>query len=257
MVKIGEMRTFAIALALTAGVAVACTQTGLVAPPQRQAAQTASTSQPMAATPKPSPPNIWTGPGNISGLDDQYSPVDGNTDSYHGQPIDTVTCKPTMSNIYHVHVFFGVYVNGTYLATPDTIGMFDPIPEPKSHFTNKAQCYYDVHTHDASGIVHVESTDPNHIPVTGTVFNVRQLFDEWGISVSANNFGPFNGPVRVITSGQIYRGGPGNGVVYRSSYTQWTGDPNAVPLYSHEVLFYEVGPKYPSVLPNIIFYSEY
>jgi hypothetical protein len=40
-------------------------------------------------------------------------------------------------------------------------------------------------------------------------------------------------------------------------YTQWLGDPNAIPLYSHEVIFLEVGPTYPTILPNVIFYSEF
>jgi hypothetical protein len=208
-------------------------------------------------TPAPSPPNVWTGPGHISGLDDQFNPVDGNTGSFNGQPVDGVTCAPTMSNNYHVHVFVGVYVNGVHYAIPDTIGMFHPQPEPTDHFTKYAHCYYDVHLHDASGIVHVESTDPNHVPITGTIYNTKQLFDEWGITVDGSHFGPFTGSVLVYTSGQLYRGGPGNGVVHRSTYTQWTGDPNAIPLYSHEAMFFEVGPNYPTVLPNIIYYAEF
>ena len=208
-------------------------------------------------TPRPSPPNIWTGPGHISGLDDQFSPVDGNTDSFNGQPINGVACAPTMSNNYHVHVFVGIYDNGVYVAVPDTIGMFDAHKEPPNGFTIYAKCYYDIHTHDASGIVHVESPDPNHVSIKGTIFDTSQLFTEWGITVDPNHFGPFTGPLRVYTSGQVYRGGPGNGVVYRSTYTQWTGDPNAIPLYSHEVIFFEVGPTYPTILPNIIFYCEF
>ena len=207
-------------------------------------------------TPRPSPPNIWTGPGHVVGLDNQFNPVDGNTDAFNGGPIDGSPCRPTMSNNYHVHVFVGIYVNGTAYAVPDAIGMFKPAAE-QNGFTATAQCYYDVHTHDASGIVHVEAKDPQNVPITGTIYNSSQLFDEWGINVAANHFGPFNGTLKVITSGQTYRGGPGNGVIYRSTYGAWTGDPNKIPLYSHEVLFFEIGPNYPKVLPNIIFYAEF
>lgn len=205
----------------------------------------------------PSPPTIWTGPGHISGLDDQFNPVDGNTGAYNGQPIDGVACQPTMSNNYHVHVFVGIYVNGVHYATPDTIGMYHPQPEPTNHFTIYAKCYYDIHTHDASGIVHVESPDPKHIPITGTEYQTKQLFDEWGIAVSRQNFGPFSGSLRVVTSGQVYRGGPGNGTIDRSTYRTWTGDPNQIPLYSHEAIFFEIGPKYPTVLPNVVYYTEF
>ncbi len=253
-----------IAAALTIGcVVAACGGAGTVAPTTPHAAAPAvddhAAPQPNytgSPTPRPSPPNIWTGPGHVSGLDDQFNPVDGNTDKYGGQPIDGVTCQPTMSNNYHIHVFVGIYVNGAQYAVPDTIGMYLAKNE-NNGFTNRAQCYYDIHTHDASGIVHVESPDPNHVKIRKPIFTSKQLFDEWGITVDANDFGPFHGPLQVITSGQVYRGGPGNGTVLRSTYQPWTGDPNAIPLYSHEVLFFEVGPNYPSILPNIIYYTEF
>jgi hypothetical protein len=206
-------------------------------------------------TPAPSPPNVWTGPGHVSGEDDMFMPADGRTGHFDGQPIDGVACAPTMSNNYHIHVFVGVYVNGVHYAMPDTIGMYKPDPHPIKGFTVYAQCYYDVHTHDSSGIVHVESTDPLNIPITGTIFTTQQLFAEWGIKVNSNKFGPFSGPLRVYTSGQFYDGQ--HGTVYRSAYALWTGDPNQIPLYSHEAIFFEVGPNYPTVLPNIIFYMEY
>jgi len=252
------------AVAATLSIAACAGNTGVTPGGQPQAGQPAVDGHAAynpditgSPTPRPSPPNIWTAPGNISGLDDQFTPVDGNTDSFHGQPIGTVVCAPSMSNNYHVHVFVGIYVDGVYVAVPDTIGMYDAQKEPLNHFTVYAKCYYDVHTHDASGIVHVESTDPNHVPIKGTIFDTSQFFREWGITVDSNHFGPFKGSLKVYTSGQVYRGGPGNGVVYRSTYTQWMGDPNAIPLYSHEVLFFEVGPAYPTILPNIIFYAEF
>jgi hypothetical protein len=211
-----------------------------------------------APTPKPVPPNLFTGPGKIRGTDDQFSPVDGDTASGgNGQTIDGITCQKTMSNNYHVHVVVVLYVNGVHYALPDTIGMKHPQVEPPNGFTKYAYCFYDLHSHDASGYVHVESIDPNHVPITGTIYTLQNLFDVWGITVNANQVGQFTGPVQVVTSGQVYRGGPGNAVVYRSMYSTWQGDPNAVPLYSHEVIFLEVGPTYPTILPNVIFYSEF
>jgi hypothetical protein len=211
-----------------------------------------------APTPQPSPPTIFTSPGKIRGLDDQFSPVDGDTlTGGSGQPIDGITCQKTMSNNYHVHVYVGIYVNGVHYALPDTIGMKHPQIEPPDGFTKYANCFYDLHTHDASGYVHVESIDPNHVPIQGTIYTLQNLFDVWGITVNANQVGQFTGPVQVVTSGQVYRGGPDNAVVYRSMYSTWTGDPNTIPLYSHEVIFLMVGPTYPTILPNVVFYSEY
>src|ERR1700682_1934338 len=57
-------------------------------------------------TPKPSPPTIYTSPGKIRGLDDQFTPIDGDTATGgSGQPVDGITCQKTMSNNYHVHVY--------------------------------------------------------------------------------------------------------------------------------------------------------
>jgi len=209
-------------------------------------------------TPKPSPPTLFTSPGRIRGTDDQFSPVDGDTATGgNGQVVDGIICQKTMSNVYHVHVVVALYVNGVHFALPDTIGMKHPQIEPPDGFTKYAHCYYEIHTHDASGYVHVESSDPQHVPITGTIYTAQNLFDVWGITVNANQVGQFTGPVQVVTSGQVYRGGPGNAVVYRSMYTPWLGDPNTIPLYSHEVIILMVGPTYPTILPNVVFYSEF
>lgn len=228
------------------------------APAHDDHAQLESPDTSATPTPKPSPPTIYTGPGKIRGLDDQFTPIDGDTPTGgSGQPVDGITCQKTMSNNYHVHVYVAVYVNGVHYALPDTIGMKHPQIEPPDGFTKYAYCFYDLHTHDASGYVHVESVDPNHVPITGSIYTLQNLFDVWGITVNANQVGQFTGPVQVVTSGQVYRGGPHNAVVYRSMYTPWVGDPNTIPLYSHEVIFLEVGPNYPPILPNVIFYSEF
>jgi hypothetical protein len=249
---------------LGAAALTACNGTTSAAPPAPNVVQPATNTNTQvepattnSPTPAPSPPNVWTGQGHISGEDDMFTPPDGNTGQYNGQPIDGVACAPTMSNVYHIHVFVGVYVNGVHYATPTTVGMYKPQPHPKNGFTEYANCYYDVHLHDSSGIVHVESPDPLNVPITGSIFTTQQLFDEWGITVNSTQFGQFTGPLQVYTSGQVYDGGPHNGTVYRSSYTLWTGDPNQIPLYSHEAIFFEVGPTYPTVLPNIVFYTEY
>jgi hypothetical protein len=210
------------------------------------------------ASPAPSTQTINTYPGAVFGTDNLFTPNDGDTSSGgQGQPVDGITCDATMSNNYHVHAYVGVYVNGQRVATPDAIGIVGA-EEPSSGFINYGKCFYDIHTHDASGYVHFESADPTGVPITGALFTTKNLFDIWGIQVNAQQFGQFTGPMRVYTSGQVYRGGRTNGTfVSSSTYTQWTGDPNAIPIYSHEVIFFEVGPTYPVQLPNVNFYTEY
>jgi hypothetical protein len=129
-----------------------------------------------------------------------------------------------MSNNYHVHAYIGVY--GQQVATPDAIGMV-AAEEPASGFINFAECFYDVHVHDASGIVHMEPADPSGVAMTGSLFTTKQLFDIWGITMNALGFGQFSGPLRVYTSGQVYRGDAtsscGMVCVPASTYTLWTG----------------------------------
>jgi hypothetical protein len=165
-----------------------------------------------------------------------------------------------MSNNFHIHVYLGVFVNGTQVALPHGVGMYQP-GSPVNGFVNTASCFYHIHVHDQSGIVHVE--DPNNgvvsDPPTGTKYTVQNLLDEWGITADANHFGPFTGPVRVFTSGQVYRGNDCNPqcITPATDLTYYGNNPTAIPFYSHEVIFVEVGPTWPTTLPNVDFYLQF
>ncbi|MDP9111589.1 MAG: hypothetical protein M3M96_08155, partial [Candidatus Eremiobacteraeota bacterium] len=70
-------------------------------------------------------------------------------------------------------------------------------------------------------------------------------------------FGPFSGPVRVFTSGGVYRGGNPSQTTPATDLTFFGTDANAVPLYSYEVIDVEIGTSYPSTLPNVRFDTQY
>ncbi|HTV93877.1 MAG TPA: hypothetical protein VMG98_14290 [Verrucomicrobiae bacterium] len=219
-------------------------------------------SQPTAASATPTPPvasgqTTQTSQGSVSGEPNMFTPNEGDTASGgQGSPVDGITCDPTMSNNYHIHVFLGVYVNGTQMALPIAIGMQNP-GAASDGFIDTASCFYHIHTHDSSGLVHVEDPNPNNIPITGTMYTLQNVLDVWGITASANNFGQFSGPVEVFTSGQVFRGDDANsGVVPATDLTYWGSNPNTVPLYSHEYIVVEVGPTYPTSLPGVFFYIE-
>jgi len=225
-----------------------------------------STTGPQS-NPTPTPPGsstetITTYAGASIGTQGTFSPSEGDTSTGgQGQTVDGITCAATMSNNYHVHVYLGVYVNGSQVSMPAGVGMENPgplgvAPAATPGFVNSATCYYYVHTHDQSGIVHVEDPNPSNVPVTGTVHTLQDLFDEWGITVNANQFGPYSGPVRVFTSGQLYRGGNGNAIP-ATDLTYYGSNAGTVALYSHEVIFIEVGPTWPTTLPNVSFYTQY
>ena len=211
-----------------------------------------ATPQPTP-TPGPTPKGIAMSPGEIVGEDNLFTPPDADTASGgQSQTVDGIPCNPTMFNNYHVHVYVGLYVNGKQVAIPDQIGMFQPGP-PQDGYTDTATCFYYVHTHDASGLIHLES--PESADVSASLFTLQNLFDVWGMNVGPNNFGPFTGAVRIF----IGRAKLGTTTVSPSSYTEYLGDPNAIALYSHQAIWFEVGPPYytPPYIPKIVFYNEY
>lgn len=205
-------------------------------------------------------------PGAIPGVGGGQGPL--------GSSVDNISCDATMSENYHVHAYVGLYVNGQLVVIPDAIGIYlaaGDTTDPATSWPNQEiyagtsstpGCFYHIHTHDESGMIHLEDPDPSGAPITASLFTTGNLFDIWGIQVSSTQFGPFQGPVTVYTSGQVYRGGcvstgstPWQCEVGDSEYSLWTGDPRSVPLYSHEVVWYEVGSGNPDAqhLPGVSF----
>jgi len=188
-----------------------------------------------------------------------FTPSEGDTSSggTTGAPVDgDIDCDPTMSNNYHIHIYLGIYYEGEQVALPIAVGMVDP-GQASDGFIDTAQCFYYIHTHDQSGIVHIEYTDPSGTPITQPVFDLKNVLDVWGITTGPDSFGPFSGPVEVFTSGQVYRGDQNDGVVSETNLTYWGNNANSIPLYSHEIIDILIGPTYPQSLPNVAFYLEY
>ena len=79
------------------------------------------------------------------------------------------------------------------------------------------------------------------------------MLDVWGMPVGPNGVGPFNGNVRTFVDRVPLK------ALTANSYTEYTGDPNAIPLYSHEAIWLEIGPAYvlPPNIPAVDFYTEY
>jgi len=250
-----------IAVTLVAGaIATGCGSSSSMPGPNNPPPVQSSPTPMPSPSPIGSPATLHANEGGLLGAPDMFSPPSGDTGSGgSGAPVDGITCDPTMSDNYHIHIWLGLYVNAVQYALPIAVGMVDPGPAgPPGQFILTAHCFYHIHTHDRSGIVHVEDPDPSKTPRTGTLYTLKHLFDIWGITVNATQVSDkFVGPVRVFTSGQVYRGDQNGGVVPASTLTQWTGDPNTIPLYSHEVIILEVGPAYPAQLPNIAFYTEF
>jgi hypothetical protein len=217
--------------------------------PESQTAHSMVIAQTATPTPMPS---ILIEPGGINGLDNQFTPNDGDTSrGGNGQTVDGIPCAPSMvENKYHVHAFVGIMVNGKEIALPDAIGMYLSGAESNG-YTNSAKCFYYIHTHDATGLVHFES--PSTASLGTSIYTLGNFLDVWGQTITSTSFGPFTGPLHIF-----YALTP-LGNLNSGTYYQYSGAPRAIAFHSHEAIWIEVGSTYvpASRLPKIRFYTQY
>ena len=114
----------------------------------------------------------------------------------------------------HLHAHLDVYVKGRHVTVPAGVGI-----DARSRFITE------LHTHDPSGILHVESP-------TQRTFVLGQFFGEWGVRLSSRCVGRYCGTVRWWVNGK-----------------KRTGDPAALVLRSHQEIVVVFGPA-PFQLPR-------
>lgn len=273
--------------------------------------QTNGSPQPLLVS-SASNTNGYTGSGNLEPGDPGAVTIGGpNGNGGGGQgptgggAVDGIYCNPSMSELYHVHFFLGVYDNGTQVAVPAGVGMVNPnqpnqdvyddelyTPAPGAtvppgtvpNQTWTANCYYDLHVHDKSGMIHIETSSNGqcgaftYYPATPSPsenvkpcnyespFTLQTFFDVWGISIGANNFGPLKGPVQIYTTPPGYDsytacGTTSQGYVVTpcettsNEYQLVSGNPATIPatiqLQSHTTVWIVIGSPPSSGLPNI------
>jgi hypothetical protein len=92
--------------------------------------------------------------------------------------------------VIHIHEHLDVYVNGKKVAVPALIGI-----------DSAAGFLTELHSHDASGIVHVESP-------TKRSFVLGQFFGEWGVKLTSNCLGTYCGSLKWWVNGKRMTGNP-------------------------------------------------
>lgn len=254
---------FALALALIASLA-ACGGggggTSSTPPVNAPANPGAPSPTPTGATPAPAATTLSVGTGVTNGS----NPITGTSPS--GNSIDGIPCSASETTSYHVHFFVGVYNNTSETEVPAGLGMVNPsAPDPNSSPPNQIltwTCAYHIHTHDASGMIHIESDSPTcgsapgaSGPCSMSIYNFGNFLDVWGVSIGSNSFGPLSGPVQIYTQSTTPPYCTAPCTVPANTLSLYTGDPRAIPLYSHTVIWVLVGSNVPSPgsLPDIYF----
>jgi hypothetical protein len=180
-----------------------------------------SSTEPTTPEPPQAPPD--TIQLTIAGVVGTRAFPAGNTEQGgDGDPVDGVACDNSAAN-YHIHAHVSLFVNGKQIAIPEAIGVKDP--QIFSNFVVAASCWYWVHTHDATGVIHVE-------PPTQIGTSLGQLFDIWGQPLSRTEVAGYQGPVTVSVDGKTY-----------------TGDPRAIIFEAHQLITLQVGT--PLVTPPV------
>ena len=137
-------------------------------------------------------------------------------DEAQAGPVDGITCDTNEQLLFHIHAHLVMYVDGEQKLVPAGVGIGPPLQQENGVVFGGA-CFSWLHTHDTSGIIHIES------PVQRT-FTLGNFFDIWGQPLSAVQVGPAQGAVTAYLNGQPA-----------------VGDPSAIPLDAHNVIQLDVG----------------
>lgn len=150
-----------------------------------------------AASPAVAPPAVGINYSTLPGL--QTGPVPWTAD-------DGATLRARLDRLdlpvlgaeqldYHIHVHLDIFVHGVHIPVPALIGI------------NVTDEFLTVlHTHDASGVVHIESASNKN-------YQLGKFFGVWGVRLNANCIGRYCGSggtskLRTWVNGKPYERNP-------------------------------------------------
>lgn len=193
----------------------------VVAADPPQPAQPAPQPQP---SPPPAPPNPPPpAPPEVVLADTYTELVAGTIDSQPGWPVWAAPAGRVpvagvgclVSEDYHIHSLVSIYKDGVRQGLPDNVG--------------RSGCAYELHTHDVTGLIHIETDVPKK-------FTLGQFFALWNQPLSASGTAGLAGPVRFY-------------LIENEKLAPFTGDPAQLELSAHREIVIVSGTA-PAVLPK-------
>lgn len=116
----------------------------------------------------------------------------------NGQPVDGIEGSSHEMLKSHIHAHLSLFYQGEQIAVPAAIGIVGPF-HVQDGFVGDGQGFYWLHTHDATGIIHIESPDDRP-------YTLGNFFDIWGQPLSRKNVAGLNGTVRAFVDGKLHTG---------------------------------------------------
>jgi len=129
-----------------------------------------------------------------------------------GQGVDGIKCETSEQVVYHVHAYLFILLDGRPQTVSSQVGIPGGPLVPR--------CYYWLHTHDSSGLIHIESP-------TQRTYTLGQFFDIWGQPL--NRIDVATHPV------------PSAGLTVFVDGVQFTDDPRNIELTAHTQVVLELG----------------
>ncbi|RDU97796.1 hypothetical protein DWV00_17325 [Trinickia dinghuensis] len=139
-----------------------------------------------------------------------------------GATVDGLTCSPGMAVNYHVHAHLAIFYNGQQMILPQHIGL-------------PASCDYEMHTHDHTGIIHIEAPNVKN-------YTLGDFFDIWGEPLTNSNVAGLTGNIVAYLND--------NGESRR-----YMGDLRAISLMSHRDVTLQIGTPAVSTLATYSWYE--
>ena len=144
--------------------------------------------------PKPTP-KIINDPETLSGIQTGDAPWDPEL-SHLRERLKTLGLPAlgVEGTALHIHQHLDIFIAGKSVSVPANIG------------NNKIAFFIsDIHTHDTTGIIHIESP-------TIQKFTLGQFFDIWGVDFTSQNIGGYKNQndktLKVFVNGNLYEGDP-------------------------------------------------
>jgi hypothetical protein len=118
--------------------------------------------------------------------------------------VDGIACQANEQLAYHIHAHVSIYINGKLVSIPQGVGI-----------ATDGSCLYWLHTHDTTGVIHIESPTQKN-------YTLGNFFDEW-----SQRFSSLSYPSELdLTSGwQIWVNGK-----------PYSGDFRNIQLTAHELI---------------------